>query len=118
MKTVELTRACHDLYKAVENKAGENIVGALGFRFNDSVLYAVGKTRSHRMIYLELAEIEFKDGIALNTFESTPRSEVFEILFLQLSDHGDRAQMTRNGFERLVILSLIDFFKVLYHSFH
>ena|GEM_PF-5288372 len=117
MKTVELTRACHEVSKQVESQAGEKLVGTLGFRFNNSYLYAVGKTPSNRLIYYELAFLEFEDPVEIKMADSIARLEAFVIFFAQLAAHANSFPMTQNGLERLIVLSLVDFFRIHYHSF-
>lgn len=111
-------RCCHELYKLLETKAGEDLVGSIGFKFDDLSLFILGKTLSNRVISVKLAKYILPSDLTLNLEVDIRHSKPIDSLFLRVYKNAYKLKLNRASFENLMINELIDFFALNYQKFN
>lgn len=112
----EDNRCCHELYKLLEAKAGEALVGGIGFKFDELSLFIMAKTVSKKTISLKLAERDDILDYKLNLAVEIKQMNSINLLFLNIYSQSEN-RLSPNDFKKCTINALVDFFSLNYQKF-
>lgn len=113
----EDNRCCHELYKLLETKAGEGLIGGAGFKFDELSLIMLAKTASAKTISLKLAQRDDIASFKLNLAVEIKQANSINLLFIKIYNQS-KNKLSPEGFEKYVINALIDFFSLNYQKFN
>lgn len=110
-------KCCNEIHRMMERKAQDQIYGEMHAKLENGILYVYAYTFSQELVTINIADFD-ENSFYYFKFRPFNYSEPLEEYLTNICRDAHADKLSRNKFQRYVVLALTDFLALYSQRFH